>query len=55
VAFPTLILYIFQLSVDSTDTIFILGDGLIRLLLRWKSPVSALGKVCTVALGYFKG
>jgi hypothetical protein len=35
VPFPALFLFIFVISVYSIDTIFILGDGLTRLLLRW--------------------
>jgi hypothetical protein len=36
VPFPALFLFIFlTFSVFSIDTIFILGDGLTRLLLRW--------------------
>jgi hypothetical protein len=47
--FPgTLFLY-FYLSLYSIDTIFILGDGLTRLLLRWLSPAAALGKICYIS------
>jgi hypothetical protein len=34
-----------QFSVYSIYTIFILGDGLTHLLLRWETPAAALGKI----------
>jgi hypothetical protein len=35
VPFPALFLFILKCSIYSIDTVFILGDGLTRLLLRW--------------------
>ncbi len=38
----TLFIYLSNFSVYSIDTIFILGDGLIRLLLRWEKSAPIL-------------
>jgi hypothetical protein len=41
-ALPCSLFVYFAISVYSIDTIFILGDGLTRLLLRWEKSASFL-------------
>jgi hypothetical protein len=54
VPFPALFLFILKFSVYSIDTVFILGDGLTRLLLRWEKSAPLLSCFWTF-LGWTKG